>query len=736
MEWTDQTDQQMILYMRNTKPFLFSSYSLYLIMEFKLTPFVLFFIILLVLVISIVFMKNVNNEGFIDFYYSSSPTDASSVLVPIYSTNYPISKLYDNLYFDKRNANLVALNGPYTGTSSTDAKTLSSIAILTRNNSQYNSVVNYTNPTTNITNYDSVESKVTSITENYKLMNLYTGMPSPYAVFYFAWNKDTYLHVIDISNNTNNRHMVSYYINGSSAVTTYDFSSNTPTHIYPRIQTKSTAVDASNSSVLLLNTTVPVYDLSKNVYQLDTNVYYDNLRGYVICTTPPATSGGSRTISNIYDYTGTDIYNAATSASLPGGATTSARINALTGSVNQFTNVSTFTSSVVTASTDTSNNVLIMSNGNKKIIALFSNGSAGGNTPIVRNYMKFNGALIDTSVTPSASGTTPPASGTTPPASETTPPASVTMPIDSSNVYSEYMKWYTYWNSVGQPGNKGFSDDYLLKTQIVPPVCPACNSVGGCQNCNAGGSAYGAGGSGTAGGAGGAGGEPGTLIAKTDGTSGSVIATSGKQITTVDRGGALASTADPDTLGGSLTLGQLSFVAGLQDVGHVVGDTTTNAVNKVGEGVGAVGQGIGSAGSGIYNTVNAAGQGIYSAGAGIGGAIKDTGSYLGGALNKVGSTAYEAGKYVGTGVGNTLADDVRYGGGRTGNIHDAGYKDNYYDPSRQAYNNSYRGDRGATTNAPGQYTGTAIDNYSYYGALQSKGGNFMPLTSDFSKFGR
>ena len=696
-------------------------------MEFKLTPFVLFFIILLVLVISIVFMKNVNNEGFIDFYYSSSPTDASSVLVPIYSTNYPISKLYDNLYFDKRNANLVALNGPYTGTSSTDAKTLSSIAILARNNNPYNSVVNYTNPNTTITNYDSVESKVTSITENYKLMNLYTGTPSPYAVFYFAWNKDTYLHVVDTSNN---RHMVSYYINNSSAITTYDFSSNTPTHIYPRIQTKATTADASNSSVFLLNTTVPVYDVSKNVYQLHTNVYYDNLRGYVICTVPPATTGGSTTISNIYDYTGTDIYNAATSSSLPGGATTSARINALTGSVNQFANVPTFTSSVVAASTDTSNNVLIMSNGNKKIVALFSNGS-GGNTPIVRNYMKFNGAVIDTAVTPSA--TTPPA--TTPSASATTPPASDTRtPMDSSGVYSEYMKWYTYWNSVGQPGNKGFSDDYLLKTQIVPPVCPACNSVGGCTNCNAGGSTYGSGAAGTAGTGGG---EPGTLIAKTDGTSASVVATSGKQITTVDRGGALASTADPDTLGGSLTLGQLSFVAGLQDVGHVVGDTTSNAVNKVGEGVGAVGQGIGSAGSGIYNTVNAAGQGIYSAGAGVGGAIKDTGSYLGGALNNVGSTAYEAGKYVGTGVGNTLADDVRYGGGgRTGNIHDAGYKDNYYDPSRQSYNNSYRGDRGATMNAPGKYTGTNIDQYSYYGALQSKGGNFMPLTSDFSKFGR
>jgi hypothetical protein len=272
------------------------------------------------------------------------------------------------------------------------------------------------------------------------------------------------------------------------------------------------------------------------------------------------------------------------------------------------------------------------------------------------------------------------------------------------------------------------------------------------------------------------------VIAHTDGKTETVSATTAKQLTTVDRGGALASTADPDTLGGSLTLGQLSFVAGLQDVGHVIGDTASNAVNKVGEGVGAVGKGIGSAGSGIYNTVNAAGQGVYSAGQGIGGAVENTGSYLGGAIGNVGSTAYEAGKYVGTGVGgavhdvaktaydtgkyvgtgvgNTLkkiGDEIderedRYGNRRgsyrgsgengggsnsnimnNGNINGTGYKDNYYDPSRQAYNNSYRG---ATTNAPGQYTGTDIDQYSYYGALQSKGGNFMPLTSDFSKFGR
>jgi len=29
---------------------------------------------------------------------------------------------------------------------------------------------------------------------------------------------------------------------------------------------------------------------------------------------------------------------------------------------------------------------------------------------------------------------------------------------------------------------------------------------------------------------------------------------------------------------------------------------------------------------------------------------------------------------------------------------------------------------------------TPVDQYSYYGSLQSKGGNFMPVTADFSSF--
>jgi len=764
-------------------------------MELKLTPLILFFIILLVLVVSVIYMNRLNPEGFIDFNAAaaaSSNSGTTSVTVPLYSTNSPLNKLYDNIYIDKRNANLVTLDGPSSGTQSSDPKTLYSINILARN-SNYNSIVSYTNSKASITNYDSNESQNASVAESYQSSVVHTNPPSEYQIFYFAWNRDTYIHVMNL---TTNKHILSYCMDSASTITTYDLSANGPTGTYPAMNIKPTVADASDNTTSILT----VYDPTHYVVQLHTNIFYDSLRGYVVCT--KAGANGAVIINNVYDYAGNDLYNAAVNANNPlltNPPASPTRISSLVASTTPFASV-VFTSTVVNG--DASNNVLILSNANKKIIAHIS--ADVNNRPVITNYLKYNAQTLDTSVASATSASTSSATSASSPTDDSGNNPSE--PIDSGKVYDEYMKWYTYWNSVGQPGNKGFSDDYLLKTQIVPPVCPACNTVGGCSNCNAGGSAYSGGkgstgaassgttGSGASAASTGSGSGTGTVIAHSDGKTESVAATTAKQLTTVDRGGALASTADPDTLGGSLTLGQLSFVAGLQDVGHVIGDTATNAVNKVGEGVGAIGQGIGSAGSGIYNTVNAAGQGVYSAGQGIGGAVENTGAYLGGALNNiggaignVGSTAYEAGKYVGTGVGGAIHDvgstaydagkyvgtgvasgikkigdeidehEDRYGnrmgsyrgsggyGGsgsgsgsnsnimNNGNINGTGYKDNYYDPSRQAYNNSYRG---ATTNKPGQYTGTDIDQYSYYGALQSKGGNFMPLTSDFSKFGR
>ena len=49
----------------------------------------------------------------------------------------------------------------------------------------------------------------------------------------------------------------------------------------------------------------------------------------------------------------------------------------------------------------------------------------------------------------------------------------------------DYYKWYWYWNTSGSMPVH-FSEDYMLKTQVVPPVCPACPSCpsgGNCNNC-------------------------------------------------------------------------------------------------------------------------------------------------------------------------------------------------------------------------------------------------------------
>jgi hypothetical protein len=56
----------------------------------------------------------------------------------------------------------------------------------------------------------------------------------------------------------------------------------------------------------------------------------------------------------------------------------------------------------------------------------------------------------------------------------------------------DYYKWYYYWVKNGKNGgppsnNHIYSEDYMLKTQIVPPVCPACStSLGTCVNCSSG----------------------------------------------------------------------------------------------------------------------------------------------------------------------------------------------------------------------------------------------------------
>ena len=71
--------------------------------------------------------------------------------------------------------------------------------------------------------------------------------------------------------------------------------------------------------------------------------------------------------------------------------------------------------------------------------------------------------------------------------------------------------------------------------------------------------------------------------------------------------------------------------------------------------------------------------------------------------------------------------------GTGGTSHDS----KIYQNSRGLAGN-YNGDAGQSSVAPkGNYITKGVDSSNYYGAVPDKGSsNFIPLTSDFSKFGR
>lgn len=100
--------------------------------------------------------------------------------------------------------------------------------------------------------------------------------------------------------------------------------------------------------------------------------------------------------------------------------------------------------------------ILIMPYGVKTLIATFTK------TGTLIDVKRFNESGVVVSSSSGSSGDTP---------TPTPTPGDTTLPPPSADsAISEYYKWYWYWNKTG----KTASDDYMLKTQIVPPVCPSC----------------------------------------------------------------------------------------------------------------------------------------------------------------------------------------------------------------------------------------------------------------------
>jgi hypothetical protein len=76
-----------------------------------------------------------HTEGFVDFNYSSNSTGGTPTYIPQYSgsdkTNM-ILNLYDNLYFDNKNGNLIEVQSTTTHTNESSGNTISKIFVTNR----------------------------------------------------------------------------------------------------------------------------------------------------------------------------------------------------------------------------------------------------------------------------------------------------------------------------------------------------------------------------------------------------------------------------------------------------------------------------------------------------------------------------------------------------------------------------------------------------------------------------
>jgi hypothetical protein len=615
----------------------------------KLTPIALFVLILFVLVLSVVLGKwlplNLIEEGFVSFQKTVEPNNL--LIIPGYSSSRNVYKVYDNVFLDINNGNIIEIQGaPFVDTVDTSGTSISEIDIIPRNGSTFNSVYTKFDKNGKVIASASSDLLGSSINSSYTSW-IYPSFTShttePYQVFYMAWNVDTFVHVIDISKNTSAitcQALMGVVQNSYS----YDSPNYTPVPL-PTGKYKDTSA--------ILNTFAGdgYYDLSsnKNLYVLSDFVRFDKTNGYLIIQTG---TGDSRVLTV---YSGSpDSYGNAKNL---GTGKRDAIFKPTDTSIDDKRLFSPFMVSDLCGN----NIVLYMQNGNKTMVSLICQESGDSSLYTLRNVVRFdsnvaggvdNSKSYDTKSNVSIGKDTD--DDTDKDCNDLTEHDRDKAPsLDS--IISDYYKQYWYSSKNAGTVNQ-YSDDFMLKTQMIPPICPACpacqtNTT--CTNC---------------GGNGGAG-----------------------------------------VIGGA-NVGVEKSVGGIAEgAGKVVGG--------IAEGAGDVVEGAGKVvGGALAGTGSLAGGALLGAGALVGGVASGVGSAIGG-LGQGNHGQWNQG-IQGQGI---------QGQGNQGFTLKT-------DPTRVGY---YSGSNGQPQNvSTGNSYGSYIDKYSYNGALASKGGDPMPVTSDFSKFGR
>lgn len=605
----------------------------------KFSPLLLFIILLLVLVFSTILCKNClsnmnsksKKEGFVSFNADIDPTANSNVIlelnIPQYSEKKNVSKLYDTLFFDTINGNMIEVNsshyvgGNVSGNVDTNGSSITNIYVNTRNNTNHSYATSLKDG--NVVPKNTTESLLDKMENSFTSWSYVTSSENTdrYQLFYMPWADSTYIHVLKLrdygSTNNSPSHLMSYMFGSANTMVNKNHNSQRIS-----ITSKNDDNDANNGKYVYDT----YYDPIKTVYQLSKNVKFDKSNGNLII----------RSTSSITVY---DRY---------GNNNTYSEAGKISGTTNKIQNVEY--NSFVYSDND-KYVVLYMPISTKTLIALLKVDPADSTRYKIERVVRFNSNGVDNSTN------------------------AVDDKGNASDSISDYYKWYWYWQSNGSNYDEGkFSDNYMLKTQIVPPVCPSCPScssnTGTCTNCG------GSGGSGTL-----------------TNNGSSVVSNTGSR-------NVINNTVD--------------------QTGNVISGTVNTAGDIVNKTIDTTGGLLTSAGSGATNLVKS----------GTSGAVDLVKSGTSGAVDLVKSGTSGAVDLVKSGVGGAV-DLVKSAG--------SGLKEIAMDNNgRPIYNNvgTGAGGAGGAVGTVGVGGASGIDNYSYYGALPSKGANYIPITADFSAFSK
>ena len=649
----------------------------------KLSPLMLFFLLLCILVISVIVVKNTLNmnetandkkEGFVQFNASLAPTGIqpqNTVVVPPYSSR-PIIKLYDNIFFDRQNANIVeVVSEEFTGNVSVTptnysssggnvdltGASISTIFVETRDGTINNYPVTSTQPA------NTKESNVASITSSYTILPYYAtncNTTGKYQLFYIPWNTDTYIHGFQLQPSPKDKTTSSFK---PTNVFTYkivgDQNSNINAIFY---QENVVGLTGSSSSVTSpANNTSnfnKLYNSKNPVYQLDPTVFFDITNGNLLVTSSTDPSKFS-----VYNRSGIDI-------------TTSNTVIANIPSVSY--------SPWINYNLDNTIQIVYIPSGTDTLVVLF-NSDTNGRIALL-NAGRFNIHGIDV--------------GSAVPSSTPTNPSTTPSSTSSDSAVSDYYKWYWYWNSPSQ--NTINTNDYMLKTQIVPPVCPSCPST--CMN---------------------------TAI---NGTVNTPTANGGNVSVPQNNGNVISNSSYySNNVGNTVSNGVQYSNNVLNNAVNTSGNIANNAINTTStlltSGASGATNLVKSGATGAVDLVESGASGATNlVKSGASGAVNLVESGATGAVNLLKSAGSGAVGLIDNTVDKTtnVLNNLVSGGNRGGS---GGNTSAYYGGTNLPVGNGY--------SAPGFSQGAPpIDNYSYYGALPNKGSNYIPITADFSAFAK